>query len=78
MTKHLKEMNISEKGFSIEVEVLSKSLKRGMEIIEVPISYQGRSYENGKKIRLIDGINILLKIVSFSKAASFFDRSQTQ
>jgi glycosyltransferase involved in cell wall biosynthesis len=77
-TKHLKEMNISEKGFSIEVEVLSKSLKRGMEIIEVPISYQGRSYENGKKIRLIDGINILLKIVSFSKAVSFFDRSQTQ
>ena len=77
-TKHLKEMNISEKGFSIEVEVLSKALKRGMKIIEVPISYEGRSYENGKKIRLIDGVKILFKIVSSSKATSFFDRSQTQ
>ena len=77
-TDHLKNMNICEKGFTIEIEVLSKSLKNGLSIIEVPIKYEARSYENGKKIKLIDGIKILFKIILFSKAASFFDMSQTQ
>ena len=64
-------MNISENGFSIEIEVLSKALKKGLNIIEVPIKYEGRSYQDGKKIKLLDGLKIFLKIISSSKFASF-------
>ena len=66
-TEKLKKMNITEKGFGIEVEVLSKHIRSGGKIFEVPISYKGRTYEDGKKIRFKDGLNILLKIIKFSK-----------
>tara|TARA_B100001029_G_C14928677_1_gene376306 strand:+ start:85 stop:807 length:723 start_codon:yes stop_codon:yes gene_type:complete len=68
----LKKLNIKEKGFSIEVEVLSKYLKLGHNIIEVPIKYEGRSYEDGKKINYLDGIKIFIKILLYSKFMSFF------
>ena len=45
-------LNLNEKGFAIEVEVLSKFLLTGSTIKEVPIKYEARSYENGKKIKL--------------------------
>ena len=50
----LKQLNIKEKGFAIEVEVLSKYLKLYSNIIEVPISYEGRQYSEGKKIKIYD------------------------
>jgi len=50
-----KNIDIKEKGFSIEIEMLAKFLKFSRNIVEVPISYQGRSYADGKKIRAIDG-----------------------
>lgn len=66
-TNDLKELNIQENGFSIEVEVLSKSLQKSLKIIEVPIQYHARSYENGKKIKIKDGFLIFLKIIKYSK-----------
>ena len=66
-TKTLKKMNLSEKGFGIEVEVLSKYIRSGGKILETPIKYRGRTYEDGKKIRIKDGLNILFKIIKFSK-----------
>ena len=66
-TQKLKKMNISEKGFGIEVEVLSKYIRSGGKVLEIPISYTGRTYEDGKKIRIKDGLNILIKIIKFSK-----------
>lgn len=67
----LKEINISEKGFGLEVEVLSKFIKKKIEIVEVPIKYEARSYEDGKKIKLKDGIQIFLKILKYSKLNIF-------
>ena len=67
----LKKINISEKGFAIEVEVLSKFIKNKIEIIEVPIRYEARSYEDGKKIKLKDGIKIFIKILKYCKANIF-------
>ena len=67
----LKEMSISEKGFGIEVEVLSKFIKSKIDIIEVPIRYEARSYEDGKKIKLKDGVQIFLKILKYSKINLF-------
>ena len=61
----LKDINIQEKGFSIEIELLSKFLKKHKSIKEYPISYDGRSYEEGKKIKLIDGVLYLINTIKY-------------
>ena len=71
-TEVLKNLDIKEKGFAIEVEVLSKFLLEGKKIYEVPINYDGRLYSEGKKIRLKDGIFIFIKIIKYSKLFSIF------
>ncbi len=54
-TSFFKNLDIKEKGFSIEIEIISKFLKYNKSIIEAPIGYEGRSYEQGKKIKSSDG-----------------------
>ena len=64
--KHqLEKYNLNEKGFGIEVEILSLFLKSKIDIIEIPIKYNGRTYNEGKKIRFSDGINYLIKILYY-------------
>lgn len=70
-TEILKKLDIKEKGFCIEVEVLSKFLKTKSNIIETPIRYEGRLYSEGKKIKLRDGIAIFYKIIYYSKLNIF-------
>jgi hypothetical protein len=60
-----------EKGFCIEVEILSKFLRTGDKIIEIPIRYTGRKYSEGKKINVFDGLSIFIKIIWYSKLFSF-------
>ena len=67
----LKKINLTEKGFTIEVEVLSKFIKNNINIVEVPIKYHARSYEDGKKIKFKDGMKILFTIIKFSKINIF-------
>lgn len=60
----LKGLNLKSKGFEIEPEITAKILKRKYKIYEVPISYYGRSYDEGKKITVMDAFKavfILLK-----------------
>jgi glycosyltransferase involved in cell wall biosynthesis len=57
--------SFTEKGFSIEIEMLSRFLKTSDQIIEVPISYKGRSYKEGKKIKLQDGFLYLINTVKY-------------
>ena len=57
--------NFKERGFSIEIEILAKFLKFNRSVIEVPIKYEGRSYEEGKKIKTIDGFNYLLSTLRY-------------
>lgn len=71
-TDILRKLKIKEKGFGVEVEVLSKFLKFSKNIIEVPINYEGRLYSEGKKIKLRDGIVIFLKVIKYSKLFNFF------
>jgi dolichol-phosphate mannosyltransferase len=59
------EIKIKEKGFSIEIEVLSKFIKWNKSIVEVPISYEGRSYRDGKKIKTMDGFRYLVNTVKY-------------
>jgi glycosyltransferase involved in cell wall biosynthesis len=49
-------LNLTANGFGIEPEITAKIFKRGYRVYEVPISYDGRSYEEGKKIGWQDGV----------------------
>jgi len=69
--KNIQKLNLNEKGFGMELEVLSKFIKLGIEIIEVPIKYEGRSYSEGKKIKLSDALNIAFKMIKYSKLNLF-------
>lgn len=52
----LRDLDIRANRFDFEPEVTAKLLLRGIKIKEVPISYQGRSYGEGKKIGWRDGL----------------------
>ena len=64
-TSFFKEMDIKENGFSIEIEILSKFLKYNKSIKEIPIKYDGRTYEQGKKIKTSDGFKYLFNTVKY-------------
>tara|TARA_B110000003_G_C16454925_1_gene459417 strand:+ start:97 stop:789 length:693 start_codon:yes stop_codon:yes gene_type:complete len=64
-SEFIQNININEKGFSIEIELLSKFLKFNKSVVEVPISYSGRSYEEGKKIKTTDGFLYLFNTVKY-------------
>ena len=64
-SKFFKTVDFKEKGFSIEIELLSKFLKYKRHIIEIPITYQGRSYSEGKKIKTFDGFKYLLNTLKY-------------
>ena len=68
----LKQLNLNEIGFAIEVEILSINLKMGHKVLEVPIGYFGRTYKEGKKIKITDAISIFYKILKYSKLNFFF------
>jgi len=77
----IRSMIITSSGFGFEIEVVAKVSKLGARIYEVPISYYGRTYEEGKKITAIDGVlafwyvfkyNVLVsRDSSFRNAAQF-------
>src|SRR4051812_28902140 len=64
-TDLLKSIPIRSDRFGFEPEITMKSAKRNLRIYEVPISYHGRTYEEGKKIGWKDGINALSVIFHF-------------
>ena len=47
-------MTINARGFDFEPEFTAKVLRQGIRIVEVPISYYGREYDEGKKIKWTD------------------------
>ena len=64
-TDLLKSIPIRSDRFGFEPEVVMKSAKRNFRIYEVPISYHGRTYEEGKKIGWKDGLKALGVILKF-------------
>lgn len=55
----IKPLNLTSKGFGMEVEITAMVCKTRARTYEVPISYYGRAYEEGKKIGMMDGIAAL-------------------
>ena len=64
-TDLLKSIPIRSNRFGFEPEIVMKSAKRKFRIYEVPISYHGRTYEEGKKINWKDGVKALGVILKF-------------
>ena len=62
-------LQLRSNRFGFEPEFTAKIARRGLRIYEVPISYQGRTYEEGKKITWKDAVKSLFAIVWFR----FFD-----
>jgi glycosyltransferase involved in cell wall biosynthesis len=61
-----KNMIIESSGFGFEIEFVAKCKKIGARMYEVPISYYGRTYEEGKKVGLKDGLHALWYLIKFN------------
>jgi glycosyltransferase involved in cell wall biosynthesis len=64
-TDLLKSIPVRSDRFGFEPEITMKSAKRKLRIYEVPISYHGRTYEEGKKIGWRDGLKVFGVILHF-------------
>jgi hypothetical protein len=64
-TKVLKEIKLEQRSFGFEPEVTMKLAMKKKIFYEVPISYSGRSYEEGKKITLKDAFIALYCIFKY-------------
>ncbi len=62
----IRKMVITSSGFGFEIEVTAKIAKLRCAVYEVPISYYGRTYEEGKKIGFRDGVAALWYIVKYN------------
>jgi glycosyltransferase involved in cell wall biosynthesis len=61
----VKGMNLQSNGFGIEPEMTAKIFKAGHRVYEVPITYDGRGYDQGKKITWRDGVVALWVLLKF-------------
>lgn len=68
----IKPLHLTSKGFGMEVEITALVCKTKARSYEVPISYYGRSYEEGKKIGLKDGIMAAFYILWYNLIQPWF------
>ncbi len=68
-TSLIKNFSLTSSGFGMEVEITALITKTRARIYEVPISYHGRTYEEGKKIKYTDGLAALWYIFYYNLMA---------
>ncbi|HUK33172.1 MAG TPA: glycosyltransferase family 2 protein, partial [Vicinamibacterales bacterium] len=61
----IRSMTLRSNRFGIEPELTAKIFKRGYRVYEIPITYDGRGYADGKKITWRDGITAVWALVKF-------------
>jgi glycosyltransferase involved in cell wall biosynthesis len=64
-TSLVQSIPLRSERFGMEPEITIKLAQRGARVYELPISYHGRTYEEGKKIGLLDGFEALWTILRF-------------
>jgi glycosyltransferase involved in cell wall biosynthesis len=64
-TDVLRSMTLRSNGFGIEPELTAKIFKRGYRVYEIPITYDGRGYDEGKKIGWRDGVVALWVLLRY-------------
>jgi glycosyltransferase involved in cell wall biosynthesis len=62
----LKKIKLEENGFNFCPEFTAKISKLGIKILEVPISYNGRTHQEGKKIYFMDGLRAIRAILKYN------------
>ena len=64
-TDVLRSMTLKSNGFGIEPEITAKVFKRQYRVYEIPITYDGRGYDEGKKITWRDGVVALWVLLKY-------------
>lgn len=64
-TEVIKNIKLKSNRFDFDPEITAKVLKQKVRIYELPISYYGREYDDGKKITWIDGIHAIWALVKY-------------
>ena len=64
-TELLRDLSLRSNHFEIEAEITAKLLRRGVNILELPISYVARDSDEGKKISWQDGIPALWSLIKY-------------
>ncbi len=62
----IKSIQIEEDRFGVEPEIIAKLARAGCRIYEVGISYNGRTYREGKKVNWKDGMRAIYAIVKYN------------
>jgi glycosyltransferase involved in cell wall biosynthesis len=60
-----RQLRLKSPGWGFDPEITAKILKRGYRIYEVPISYTGREYDEGKKISWRDGLTVMWTLLKY-------------
>jgi len=61
----LESLHLRADGFDIEPEITAKIFKRDWRVYELPISYYGRTYREGKKIKFWDGVMAMWTLIKY-------------
>lgn len=64
-TDIMRSLNLESNDFRLEPEITAKVLRQRHRIYEVPVSYMGRTYEEGKKMRPIQGLYAILALLRY-------------
>ena len=64
-TEIMRDLRLESNDFRLEPEIVAKVLKRGQRIYEVPVSYLGRTYEEGKKMKPSQGFFAILALLRY-------------
>lgn len=64
-TDIMRSLNLESNDFRLEPEITAKVLRQGHRIYEVPVSYLGRTYEEGKKMKAIQGLYAVIALVRY-------------
>ena len=59
----VKDLNLISNRWGVDPEITAHFLKKNFRIVEVPISYYGRTYQEGKKIRWVHGFVVLFVLI---------------
>ncbi|HNP72250.1 MAG TPA: glycosyltransferase family 2 protein [Kouleothrix sp.] len=64
-TEIMRDLDLKSNDFRLEPEIAAKVLKRGHRIYEVPVSYLGRTYEEGKKMKPSQGFYAIMALLQY-------------
>lgn len=59
----IKDLHIAANGFDFEAEFTARLAQRGARFAEAPVSFRGRTFEEGKKIRAFDAVRVMRELI---------------